>query len=142
MEDDNHSTTFSVDSAASHLSIATTANQTVNSVAATVGAEMAMLPLPTSIVDTHNQRGHRRSALEPLGLTDNGDARSRTTSNTTFTTGTTIINEEHANYVLMYDMLTGIRISVPHCILIYLSISVGVQMPSKTVSLPSTRRLY
>jgi len=27
--------------------------------------------------------------------------------------GTTIINEKHANFVLMYDMLTGIRIAVP-----------------------------
>lgn len=26
--------------------------------------------------------------------------------------GTTLINEKHANYVLMYDMLTGIRIAV------------------------------
>lgn len=27
--------------------------------------------------------------------------------------GSTLINEKHANFVLMYDMLTGIRIAVP-----------------------------
>lgn len=35
--------------------------------------------------------------------------------------GTTLINEKHANYVLMYDMLTGIRIAVfqyLHCALV------------------------
>lgn len=124
MDDDNLSTAFSVDSSASQLSIATTANQTVasNSVAATVTGEVEMQPLPANVP---HRTGHRRSALEPfLGVTvSDGDGnpvkpgvepdRSRTTSNTTFSTGTTIIDEQHANYVLMYDMLTGIRISVP-----------------------------
>ena len=120
MDDDNQSTAFSVDSSASQLSIATTANHTTasNSVAATISGGVEMRPVP----DSPNR--NRRSALGlgtvGLGYTNGGTGgtngesdRPRTTSNSTFTTGTTIIDEQHANYVLMYDMLTGIRISVP-----------------------------
>lgn len=127
MEDDNLSTAFSVDSSISQLSIATTANQTVlsASAAATIaGGEVEMQPLPgssnvqSSRPSQHNRTANRRSALEPY-TTDvpasdsvDGGERLRNTSNSTFTSGTTIIDEQHANYVLMYDMLTGIRISV------------------------------
>ncbi len=32
--------------------------------------------------------------------------------------GTTIASEKHTNYVLMYDMLTGIRIAVLNCLIL------------------------
>jgi hypothetical protein len=121
-DDDNLSSDFSVGQV-SQLSIATTAYNTTttitdadSTVAATnVTGDLDMQALP--------KRGgiSRYSAIEPItadidvttDISKSASGRDRNTSNTTLG-GTTIIDEQHANYVLMYDMLTGIRISVCH----------------------------
>lgn len=120
-KDDNLSAQFSV-SSASQLSIDTTAYNTTGSVAATVTGDLDMdtLPLPGN-----QATKNRHSAIEPLtmssvhGLGAISLPRDRNTSNSTFTGATTVIDEQHANYVLMYDMLTGIRISVLNIILVH-----------------------
>jgi len=114
-DDDNLSSDFSVGQV-SQLSIATTANNTTTTITevetatanATGDLDMQALPKRSGI--------SRYSAIEPITAeidtaTDVASGRDRNASNTTLG-GTTIIDEQHANYVLMYDMLTGIRISV------------------------------
>lgn len=111
-QEDDLSLHFSVGEV-SELSIVTTTNNTMNegSIAMTLPGDLDMQPLPVPVDATGE---NRRSALEPLAAADPSpsSSRKRNGSNISFT-GTTVIDEQHSNYVLMYDMLTGIRITVP-----------------------------
>ena len=121
---------FSVHSL-SQLSLATTTATTLTDLtrdtAATDTAALHMKPLPDS-----GHRYHLRppsvasspvrpprpvsidlSAAAQQLPADNEGGRERNRSSTSFLgASTTLVDEKHVNYVLMYDMLTGIRISV------------------------------